>query len=256
MVMESSLLVDEDLYGDGPHEDTALNWPPPMALADVVPAIRGSIDAAPAVGALDDAAPELHLWARAARASRGPILVIGTAVTVALSGGYAAGHAFGWKLPPNWKLPPKLSASVSPTLTTLINERIPALVARPGTPLWCPAEEAAPSGEGSADTQPPAPPSSSGTEMEAVAATPPQLGAFESIGADRRSLSIVPRLRFPLAARERPPAAWHGVVWSPRAQSLVSLTPPGATAIAASQPAGGSVAVRAAPSPDSPSFVH
>src|SRR5690348_11615463 len=108
MFMERSLLWDDDLYGNELHEHTALNWPPPMVPPELPAAPRGPASfSQAAVEETDEELPELHLFARAARASRGPILVLGTAVTVALSGGYAAGHAFGWRMPS------KLRASVS-----------------------------------------------------------------------------------------------------------------------------------------------
>jgi hypothetical protein len=228
MFMERSFLVDDELYGDEPREHTALNWPPPMVLPELPAAVRGPAPASVETPeGPDDEMPELHLFARAARASRGPILVLGTAVTVALSGGYAAGHAFGWKMPP------RLRASVSPALTTFINEQIPALVARPGAPLWCPAEEVSPTAEPQADL---APSSTAQAKTEAAADPSAPSAFFENI--DRRTISLLPRLRRPFQERERPAPPWRGVVWSPRANSLVSLSPTsGTTTLVASQPA-------------------
>ena len=229
MFMERSLLVDDELHGDEGREHTALNRPPPMALPEL-PVARGA--ASPAspmpVDAADDEMPELHLFARAARASRGPILVLGTAVTVALSGGYAAGHVLGWKMPA------KLRASVSPALTTLINEQIPALVARPGAPSWCPAEESSPAAEAPADR---APSVVGQVEPEASADPSAPSSLFESV--DGRAISLLPRLRRPFQERERSAAPWRGVAWSPRASSLVSLSAPGTATLVASQPTGG-----------------
>ena len=229
MFMERSLLVDDELYGDEPREQTALNWPPPMVLPEQQAAVRGPAitSAGTTVIQVDEEMPELHLFARAARATRGPILVLGTAVTVALSGGYAAGHAFGWKMSP------RLRASVSPALTTFINEQIPALVARPGTPLWCPEEEAPlPAEQPQADVEP----SGAGQAKTEVAADPSTSASFfESV--DRRTIALLPRLRRPFQERERPAAPWRGVVWSPRANALVSLSTPGAATLVASQPA-------------------
>lgn len=147
MLRERSFLDEDDLYGDEPREPTALNWPPPMASPELSMAC-GSVGVVPVALVPEETIPELRFLARAARATRGPVLVLGAAVTVALSGAYAAGHAFGWKVPP------KLRASVSPALTTFINERIPALVARPGAPLWYPVEEPPAPAEARADLAP------------------------------------------------------------------------------------------------------
>ena len=244
MFMERSLLVDDDLYGNEPHEQTALNWPPPMVSPELPATPRGQASLSPAtMEDTDEELPELHLFARAARASRGPILVLGTAVTVALSGGYAAGHAFGWKIPP------KLRASVSPALTTLINEQIPALVARPGAPSWCPAEE-----ESNAPAETlaePAPSPAVQAETEAASdPTAPSQSLFER--ADRPAIALLPRLRVPFQERERPAPPWRGVVWSPRANALISLSAPGTATLVASQPAGTARAPDQAPM----GFVH
>ena len=241
MLMERSLLGEDELYGDEPREHTALNWPPPMALPEL-PAACGTLGALPVALQTEEPMPELHFFARAARATRGPVLVLGTAVTVALSGGYAAGHAFGWKMPP------KLRASVSPALTTFINQRIPALVARPGAPLWCPVEEEAlPAAEARGGRR-----SGPGAVDRVVSAiSPGQPAFFELATIDSPAISMVPRLRRPFQEGERPAPAWHGVVWSPRARSLVSLSVSGSGAIAASQ--GGGIAT-SAPMPIP--FVH
>jgi len=234
MFMEGSLLEDE-LYGDEPHEHTALNWPPPMALPEL-PAMCGPAGALPVAIRPEESMGDMHLLARAARASRGPILVLGTAVTVALSGGYAAGHAFGWKMPP------RLRASVSPALTTFINEQIPALLARPGAPQWCPAEEPAPEAEAGEDRRPSHEPGNPPADAAGAPSSGAHLFGFAA-NDNRPAISVLPPLRRPFQERERsaPALPLHGVVWSPRAHALVSLSALGsatATAtFAAAQPA-------------------
>lgn len=181
---------------------------------------------------------------------KGSLIIFGTAVTVALSGGYAA-QAFGWRLPPT------LRESAQPMrefLWSLAPSRLVGLMAaedRPARPLT-PGHHG---GTGlTSDRAQPIPPAAeslaastaapSETE-ESVAAVPPSRVVDPGDGqalvdpvATRSAIASPPGTRWgadssgtagivatraaPLPAnRDRLARAWHGFVWSPAAQRLV-----------------------------------
>jgi len=114
-------------------------------------------------------------------------------------------------------------------VATFINEQIPALVARPGAPLWCPAEESVPpADERAAELAPSRRAENPGTDVGADLSRPPRL--FELATADKpAAISVVPRLRRPFQEQERPAPPWRGVVWSPRENRLVTVSSARAT---------------------------
>lgn len=113
-------------------EHTALDWPPPIAAPTPPPGATGTplgLSSSPLAADVDEESDAgMLVPMRAARSRRGPLLMIGAAVTVALSGSYA-GHTFGWRLPA------RLEFAVAPAVPLIhrqLYRRLVALVGRPG----------------------------------------------------------------------------------------------------------------------------